>query len=168
LARLEKDEGVQIAIADALSSQPIEPELLLFLESPEVAVRRVGCVLAARREVSNGLLSQLRVRALDTSEKVAAAAVWAVRETVRARSVAALIEEWLTNPSPPRRGILLETIIRGGRGTKDRPQVRPGVLSRLKDTLDPLELAWATDALNKGEREFQSAARERTRRARTA
>lgn len=165
LARLEKDERVEFAIADALSSYPLEPELLLLLESPEAAARRVGCMLASRRDVSESLLAKLRMRAVDTSDKVAAAAVRAVREIIRATSISTLIDEWLTNPLPPRRGILLETIVRGGRGTKDRPPVRPGVLSRLKGTLDPLELAWATDELNKGARDFQNAVRQKMRRA---
>jgi hypothetical protein len=168
LARIERDDRVEIAIADALSSHALEPELLSLMESPEVAARRVGCVLAGRRNVSDRLLAMLRMRAVDTSDRVSSAAMRAVRETARAASLSALVDEWLSNPSLPRRGILLETIVRAARGTKDRPPIRPGVLSPLKGTLDPLELAWATDALNKGKIEFQSAARERMRRGRTA
>lgn len=168
LAQSETDELVELAIADALARQPIKPEVDALLGSLDPGARRCGCVIAARREANDASLERLRGLALDQSEQVAKAAIRAVREVVRSAGISDLLDEWGQGPPQSRRAALLERIVLGAAASRDRPPARPGLLARLQGTLDPLELAWAEEVFRKGEREFQSAARERARRAAVA
>jgi len=162
--RLEEDEEVEIAIADVLQGRIIEDELLALLESEDPAARRSACILACRGRLSDKLRRALRDRALDIDEKVAAAAMRAVREDLRAQGVEALVHEVVAEPPGERRWVLLDLIAQAARGTKDQPPIRTAPLAELAGTATPLEARAANEILRRGRDEFHRAVHDRARR----
>lgn len=163
--RTVKDEGLELSIADALSSADLDADLTAMLNSEEQEIRRVACVIAGRRaNTSPAIRELLRAKVLDSDERVAAAAVRSLRDLTRADAVAVLVDSATQCGEKCRRWIILERIAKHSRGRKELPPVVHAVLRPLAPTLSPLEAKRFSEEMKKGDEEYKRAIKERAER----
>lgn len=160
--RSDDDEAMAFAIADALSDEELSVKLLALLSADDPKSRWIGCVLAARRSVDTTTRDLLRERAVDVDERVAKAAVAALREALRAQGISALVEEVLRE-SGETRWVALDQLARGARATKDTPEARWSVLAPLDRGLRPLEAQELSESRRRGDQDYRRGYKDRAR-----
>lgn len=163
MVRTGESEELELDVADAVSGCDIGSMIDAMLCSDDATARRAGCILAARREVSESTSRLLRERASDVDALVASAAMHALSELSRARGVRWLIEE-AVKLRGERRWTNIDHAVAAGAGNRDVPPVSPSALTAMRGELSPLEVQASHESLRKGADEYRRGVKDRVRR----
>lgn len=158
------DESVELAIADALSTIDVQTDVVDMFASETSNVRRVACVLAARRLEPEALQEHLRQLALDADESVGSAAVSALREQIRTQGVRMLLARAVQASDKFHRWMFMDRAAEHARGRKEVPPILPSILAPLIGSVTPMEANRFNRSMNKGRQDYERGVKDRAQR----
>lgn len=164
IVRTVDDEALELAIADVLSTVDIQTDVVAMFASETSNVRRVACVVAARRPEPEAFQQHLRQLALDIEESVATAAVSALREQIRTQAVRTLVERAVHASDKSQRWMLMDQAASHARGRKDVPPILSSILAPLNGPVTPMEANRFNASMKKGREEYERGVRDRAQR----
>lgn len=164
IVRTIDDEAVELAIADVLSKVDVHTEVVAMFASETSNVRRVACVLAARRPEPGAFQQYLRQLALDVEESIATAAVNALREQIRTQGVRTLVERAVQASDKSQRWMFMDQAAEHARGRKEVPPILPSILAPLNGPVTPMEANRFNDSMKEGREDFERGVRDRAQR----